>query len=272
VSNPILSDKNFNKAAQDPGWGAPDPATRNTPIDVLGPPMTDGPVSSWTSKAMTLEGTMTATGVLLVLLVASAVAGWNMVPDNPTGFPGLALAGVAVGFVCVIALMFKPMLAKILAPIYAVAQGFFVGVVSNFYEQTYDGIVVQAVGATLAVFAVMLVLHKTRIIKVTSGFRRVVTMATMGLMAFYLFSFVLSLFGVEFGAFRNEASPLGIAFSIFAAGLAALNLSLDFDFIERGVQQRLPKGMEWVAAFGLLVTLVWLYLEMLRLLSKLQRR
>jgi uncharacterized YccA/Bax inhibitor family protein len=276
VSNPILSDRAFSKAANDPGWGAPDMSSRATPVDVFGPPtipVDDGPTSPWTSKVMTVEGAVTATGVLLVLLVASAVVGWNAVePSTASGFPPLALVGVGVGFVCVLALMFKPMWAKVLAPVYALAQGFFVGVVSHFYDAAYDGIVIQAVGATLAVFGVMLFLYKTRIIKVTNRFRRIVVAATMGLMAFYLVTFVLSLFGIKIGAFMSDASPLGIAFSIFAAGLAAFNLALDFDFIERGSKANLPKGMEWVAAFGLLVTLVWLYLELLRLLAKLQRR
>jgi uncharacterized YccA/Bax inhibitor family protein len=163
------------------------------------------------------------------------------------------------------------MWARFLAPVYAVAEGFFLGVISKAYESYQDGIVLQAVGATLAVFAVMLVLYRTKIIKVTDRFRTVVITATMGLMVFYLFSFVLNLFGSGV-SFLQSASGLGIAFSVFAAGLAALNLALDFDFIERGAKQGLPKGMEWFAALALVVTLVWLYLELLRLLSKLQRR
>jgi len=121
------------------------------------------------------------------------------------------------------------------------------------------------------VFFVMLVLYRTGVIKVTDKFRRTVMMATLGLMAFYLVSFMLSLFGVDIGIMQS-ASLLGIGFSIFAATLAALNLALDFDFIEKGAKAGLPKGMEWFAAFGLLITLVWLYLELLRLLSKLNQR
>lgn len=270
MSNPILTDQRFDKAAQQIGWGAPT-APRVDESGAWAPPMSDGPVSPWTTSAMTLNGTMSALGVLLVLLVAAAIGGWNAVDYGTSGVPTAAWAGVAVGFVCVVALTFKPMWAKVLAPIYALGQGYFVGVVSKFYELAYDGIVVQAIGATIAVASVMLLLYRTRIIKVTSRFRKVVTVATLGLMAFYLFTFVASLFGAEIGAFRNGASPLGILFSVFAAGLAALNLTLDFDFIDRGVERRLPKGMEWVAAFGVLVTLVWLYLELLRLLAKLQR-
>jgi uncharacterized YccA/Bax inhibitor family protein len=267
MANPLLSENTWNKAAHNPGWAAPDPSTRRTPI-------TDGPISGWQSKVMTVGGTISATGVLLVILLASAVVGWQTGPDNQgevRGFPALALVGVLVGFACVIAIFFRPMWARVLAPVYAVAEGFFLGVISKAYESYQNGIVLQAVGATLGVFAVMLVLYRTRIIKVTDRFRTVVITATMGLMVFYLFSFVLNLFGSGV-PFLQSASGLGIAFSVFAAGLAALNLAIDFDFIERGSQQGLPKGMEWFAALALVVTLVWLYLELLRLLSKLQRR
>ena len=130
---------------------------------------------------------------------------------------------------------------------------------------------ILAVGATIGVFLVMLVLYRTQIIKVTDKFRRIVITATMGLMVFYLFSFILNLFGGGV-SFLHSTSLLSIGFSIFAAGLAAMNLAIDFDFIEKGAKQGLPKGMEWFAAFALVITLVWLYLELLRLLSKLQRR
>jgi uncharacterized YccA/Bax inhibitor family protein len=267
MANPLLNDNTWNKVAHNPGWGAPDPTTRATPV-------TDGPVSTWHSQVMTVGGTISATGVLMVVLLAAAVVGWQSGPDNQvgqTGFPALALGGVLVGFACVIAMYFRPMWAKVLAPIYAVGEGFFLGVISKAYNNYQNGIVVQAVGATLGVFVVMLVLYRTKIIKVTDRFRRIVITATMGLMAFYLVSFVIRLFGVNVN-FLQSASGLGILFSVFAAGLAAMNLALDFDFIERGAKQGLPKGMEWFAAMALVVTLVWLYLELLRLLSKLQRR
>jgi uncharacterized YccA/Bax inhibitor family protein len=269
MANPILNESTWNKAARDPGWGAPDPSTRRTPI-------TDGPVSTWHSQVMTVGGTISATGVLLVVLLAAAVVGWQTGPDNQgevRGFPTLALVGILVGFACVIAIYFRPMWAKFLAPVYAVGEGFFLGVISKAYESYQNGIVVQAVGATLGVFTVMLVLYRTQIIKVTDRFRKVIITATLGLMLFYMVSFVIRLIaGAGSVSFLNSASGLGIAFSIFAAGLAAMNLALDFDFIERGAKQGLPKGMEWFAAFALVITLVWLYLELLRLLSKLQRR
>ncbi|MBI5089534.1 MAG: Bax inhibitor-1/YccA family protein, partial [Actinobacteria bacterium] len=152
-------------------------------------------------------------------------------------------------------------------------EGFAVGVISKFYESTQDGIVVQAVGATLATVLVMLVLYRTQIIKVTDRFRRIVIGATAGVMLLYLVSLVIRLFaGPGSISFLSSPSALGIGFSVFVCVLAAMNLALDFDFIERGSANRLPKGMEWYAAFGLLVTIVWLYLEILRLLSKLNRR
>jgi uncharacterized YccA/Bax inhibitor family protein len=276
VSNPFLNDKAMKQAADanaaslataDAGWAAPDLSTRATPID-------DGPISTWKSGTMTVGGTITATGVLMVILLAAATAGWISVDELPGGqvqLPMLAIAGIVVGLVCAVVVAFKPNLAKILGPIYALGEGFFLGALSKGYENYQSGIVVQAIGATLGVFVVMLVLHRTRIIKVTDKFRRTVIMATLGLAVFYLVSMVISLFGGSV-SFLSSSSWLGIGFSILAAGLAALNLSLDFDFIEKGSKAGLPKAMEWFAAFGLLVTLVWLYLEMLRLLSKLNQR
>jgi uncharacterized YccA/Bax inhibitor family protein len=179
------------------------------------------------------------------------------------------IVGLGLAFL----LMFRPQFAKVIAPLYAIAQGFFVGAISRMYETFYDGIVVQAAGATIAVFGVMLVLYRTRIIKVTNRFRRIVVGATIGVMVFYGVSLLIRLFaGSGAVSFLSSPSLLGIAFSVFVAGLAAFNLALDFDFIERGVEQQLDKNFEWVAAFGLLVTIVWLYLEMLRLLSKLRQQ
>ena len=130
----------------------------------------------------------------------------------------------------------------------------------------------QAAGATVAVFVAMLVLYRTGIIKVTPGFRKIIAAATMGILALYLVSFVMNLFTDGGIAFINSPSLFGIGFSIFVCGLAAMNLALDFDLIERGVATGMPKNYEWVAALGLVVTIVWLYLEILRLLSKLNRR
>jgi uncharacterized YccA/Bax inhibitor family protein len=265
MPNPILNDEALQKAAR-AGWAMPDPSTRATPID-------DGPISAWEPRVMTVAGTASATGVLFVLLLAAATAGWVSVDSATSGFPPLALFGIVVGFGCVIARMFKPMWAKVLAPIYALGEGFAVGVVSKYYETYQHGIVVQAAGATIATFGVMLVLYRTQVIKVTERFRRIVIGATLGVMLLYLVSFVMRLVaGAHSVSFLDSPSGLGIAFSVFVCVLAAMNLALNFDFIERAAASRLPKGMEWFAALGLLVTIVWLYLEILRLLSKLNRR
>lgn len=260
MSNPLLNEHAAAEAAR-AGWGAP---------------VSDGPVSPWEPAArtsvMTVEGTATATGVLLVLLVAAGAVGWSLAPSDGR-IPGIAYIGLVVGLVCGFAVAFRPTMARVLGPVYALAEGLFLGAVSRAYEQWEDGIVVQAIGATLAVFAVMLVVYRLRIIRVTDRFRRIVIGATMGLMVFYLGAFVVRLIaGSDAVSFLQSASPLGIGFSVLAAGLAAMMLAVDFDLIERGATERWPKGMEWFAAFGLLVTLVWLYLEMLRLLSKLNRR
>src|SRR5262245_5290949 len=225
MANPVLNDKAFDKAAQEVGWGAPDPSTRATPVD-------DGTISTWAPKVMTLGGTLSALGVLLVLLIGAAAYGWSITKvTDGSGLPGLAMVGVVVGLVSAFALMFKPNLAKIFGPLYALGFGVMVGAVSKFYEVRFEGIVVQAVGATIGVALVMLFLYATRIIKVTERFRLVVVAATAGLAVFYLFSWILSLFGTDIGIF-SSSSAFGILFSVFAAGLAAFNLALDFDFIE----------------------------------------
>lgn len=285
MQNAILNEKRLAEAQA--GWAAPTPpspggqvwAPPSSSAGAPAPPVTDGPVSTW-KGAMTVNGTISKTSMLFVLLLIAAVAGWQAVPEpelDPItqtiqySFPGVALVGVAVGFIAVIALMFRPQWAKFVAPVYALGQGFAVGAISAYYETFFDGIVLQAAGATLGVFAMMLLLYRSRIIKVTERFRRVVVLATLGVMAFYLVSFVFALFGAEI-PFLREPNLLGIGFSILVAGLAALNLTLDFDFIERGSKAGLAKDFEWYAGFGLMVTIVWLYLELLRLFALLQGR
>jgi uncharacterized YccA/Bax inhibitor family protein len=285
MPNPFLNEKKLEAdragwaapTAPSPGgavWAAPPaPAPAGVAPAAPGPRIDDGPISTWRPGMMTVNGTITATAALFVLLLISAVFGWMAAEPSPEGriqFPGIALVGVIVGFGAVIALYFKPQWAKVLGPVYALAQGFFVGAISRVFEEQWDGIVVQAAGATLAVFAVMLGLYRTRIIKVTDRFRRIVIGATLGVMLLYLVSFVISLFGGEV-SFLNSASGWGILFSVAVCALAAFNLALDFDFIERGAKEGLAKDYEWVAAVGLLVTIVWLYLEILRLLAKLRQ-
>jgi uncharacterized YccA/Bax inhibitor family protein len=220
---------------------------------------------------MTMRGTLIATAVLFAITLATSIVGWNMVDPN-SGVGGLVLVAVLGGFAIGLALRFRPMWAPFLAPVYAVIQGLFVGSISHVYNNAYGGgIVIRAVGATFAVFLVMLAMYATGVLKVTDRLRKTITAATLGLMLFYGVSLILGLFGVE-APFINDASPIGIAFSALAAGLAAFNLALDFDVVDRGVKGGAPKYFEWYAGFGLLVTVVWLYLEILRLLGKLQRR
>ena len=275
MSNPILNERSLKAAG---GWAAPQPGTA---AGEYYPPIDDGPVSAWRPGAMTIGGTISATATLFALLLVAAGVGWwqtdSMTYDAQgnaqIGFPALAWVGLLVGFVAVIALYFKPTLARFLGPVYALAQGFFVGALSKMYETYYDGIVVQAAGATIGVFAVMLVLYRTNIIRVTDRFRRIVIGATLGVAVFYGVSLLIRLIaGPDAVSFLTSPSLLGIGFSVLVAGLAAMNLALDFDFIERGSQQGLDKNFEWFAAVGLLVTIVWLYLEILRLLAKLRER
>lgn len=275
MPSPVLNERTMSKARNT--WPPPDAQTHF-------PPVTDGPVSTWRASVMTINGTITATATLFALLLASAAVGWIATGGPETdvvngetverySIPALAWVGLIVGFGIAIGLMFKPHLAKFLAPVYAVAEGFFIGALSRMYETFYDGIVVQAAGATIAVVAVMLVLYRTGVIKVTDRFRTVVTTATLGVMLFYGVCLLIRLFaGSGSVSFLASSSLISIGFSVLVAGLAAFNLALDFDFIERGSKQGLAKDFEWYAAFGLLVTVVWLYLELLRLLAKLRDR
>jgi uncharacterized YccA/Bax inhibitor family protein len=283
MANPVLNERTMQSA--NTTWAPPQTgADHFPPVEPSTGPITDGPVSRWNPKVMTVNGTISATATLLVLLLAAAAFGWTATggPDEVVAgnqityqytIPTLAWVGMIVGIGLTFLLMFKPHLAKFIAPIYAIAEGFFIGAISRMYETFYDGIVVQAAGATIAVFVAMLVLYRTGIIRVTDRFRKIVVSATIGVMLFYGVTLLISLFaGPDSVSFLASPSLLGIAFSIFVAGLAAFNLALDFDFIERGAKQGLDKNFEWYAAFGLLVTIVWLYLELLRLFAKLRER
>jgi uncharacterized YccA/Bax inhibitor family protein len=269
MPNPVFNENSVKHASQT--WAPPVSGSHVAPQ-----PVTDGPVSGW-QKAMTINGTITASAVLLVLLLVSASFGWSAAtgPTEVGGvetyqFPGIAFVGIVVGFIAVLVAMRKPNLAKFLGPVYAIGYGFAVGAISRGYETFYDGIVIQAVLATASVFAVMLVLYRTRIIKVTDKFRRIVIFGTLGVMVLYIGSFIFSLFGGSVPFLNGDNMALSIGFSVLVCGLAAANLALDFDLIERGTQSGLPQAYEWVAALGLVVTLVWLYLEILRLISYLR--
>ena len=222
--------------------------------------------------AMSLQGTATKSLVLVLLTVFAASFTWNAVAGGNVGIltPAMLVGGIG-GFIVALITVFKPKTSPYTAPIYAVLEGLLLGGVSALYNARFAGLPAQAVALTFGVFIALLIVYRLGIIKATENFRLGVVAATGGIMIMYLISFVLGFFGVRMG-FLHDSSPLSIGISLVIVVVAALNLVLDFDFIERGVEHRAPKYMEWYAAFGLLVTLVWLYLEMLRLLSKLQRR
>ncbi|WP_395750082.1 Bax inhibitor-1/YccA family protein [Prosthecobacter sp.] len=222
---------------------------------------------------MTLSGTVLKTGVLTLLLVASATWSWKLaMSGNPPAWVGSALTlGWIVPFLMALIISFKPGTAPALAPVYALTKGVVVGIVSALYERHYGGIVLSAVLLTCGVLFALLAAYSTGLIKPSENFKLGIFAATIGVLLFYLAVMVLNMFGIHVpGIFDN--GTIGICFSAFVVILAALNLVLDFDFIENGCAAGAPKHMEWYAAFGLLVTLVWLYLEILRLLAKLSSR
>jgi uncharacterized YccA/Bax inhibitor family protein len=218
---------------------------------------------------MTTQGTINKTGFLLLILTASSMVGWNL-----AGTPlGLVLAGVGAigGLILAITLTFKPQWATFGAPTYAVLEGLVVGAVSAMYDHSHPGIASNALILTFGILALMLALYHFKILRATARFTRTVILATMGIFLLYMVDMIMGLFGTHI-MFINSASPVGILFSVAVAGLAAMNLIIDFGFVEQGVARQAPKYMEWYAGFTLLVTLVWLYLEALRLLNKLNKR
>jgi uncharacterized YccA/Bax inhibitor family protein len=219
---------------------------------------------------MTVPGTVNKTALLLVLALATATGAWVLGTAGGPGVAGWAIGAGLVGLGVAIATIVRPQWSPVTAPIYALVEGVVLGVVSMWFEASFEGIAIQAVALTFGVMGAMLVLYRTGVIKVTQRFRAGVLAATLGIAAVYLVALVLGLFGVRV-PFLYDASPLGILISLAIVVVAALNLLLDFDLIERGARSGAPAYMEWYAAFGLLVTLVWLYLELLRLLARLRR-
>jgi uncharacterized YccA/Bax inhibitor family protein len=222
--------------------------------------------------AMTLRGTATKSLVLVLLTLFAAGFTWNAVlAGRPEIVGPAALVGGIGGFIVALVTIFKPTLSPYTAPIYAVLEGLLLGGVSAIYNARFAGLPLQAVALTFGVFIAMLLAYRAGVVRATARFRFGVVAATGGIAVMYLLSFVLRLFGVPM-PFLHDSSPLSIGISLVIVGVAALNLVLDFDLVERGVEQRAPRYMEWYASFGLLVTLVWLYLEILRLLAKVQGR
>ena len=222
---------------------------------------------------MTLKGTVLKTAILTLLLVTSASWSWKILMGGsaPAWFGSALTYGWIVPLVLAFIISFKPTTAPALAPVYALTNGVLVGIISALYEKAFGGIVLTAVMLTCGILFALLAAYSTGMIKPTENFKLGVFAATGGIAIFYLATWLLGMFGIQIpGLFGN--GWVGIAFSAFVVILAALNLVLDFDFIENGCAAGAPKHMEWYAAFGLLVTLVWLYLEILRLLSKLRSR
>jgi uncharacterized YccA/Bax inhibitor family protein len=265
MANPVLNEKRFTATAAElePGWAAP--RTAATPGE---PP----PVAPGAAATMSANGTFAKTFFLWFLLVVGGAFGWSQVKVDAVGtvtLPGWIFVPLLVAFGLAMACIFAPKTAPFTAPLYAIAEGIFLGAFSRLYEAQWQGIVLQAVLATLAVFVVCLGLYVSGAVKVTNKFIFVVIAATAGIFVMYFATFIFSLFGANI-TFWNDPSPLGIGISVVICFVAALNLFVDFEMIRRMVVARAPKQMEWVGAFGITVTIVWLYLEVLRLLSKIR--
>jgi uncharacterized YccA/Bax inhibitor family protein len=265
--NPALSEKRFEEARDEwePGWAAPGHDGTVTADGTPPPAVRTG--------VMTANGTFAKTFVLFLLVLAGGAVGWSQVSVGPTeqvNIPGwtwlFLFAALGAAMVCI----FRPKASPFLAPVYAILEGVALGAISKAFEVRWDGIVFQAVLATVGVFFATLALYVFGVVKVTKRFAMVVIGATLGIFLLYLFGFLLSLFGVDV-VFWNEPSALGIIVSVAICIVASLNLFLDYEFIRQATIQGAPKYMEWYGGFGIMVTLVWIYIEMLRLLSLLRR-
>ncbi len=250
TSNPALSDKAFQGLSSSQYGGLIDAANR-----------------------MTLNGTVNKTGVLLVCAIATAAWTWHLFLQSRdmADVAPYMIGGLIGGFIFALVTIFKKEWSPVTAPIYALLEGLALGGISAVFDLRYPGIGFQAVSLTFGTLFVLLIAYRSGWIKVTDKLRMGIIAATGGIMLFYLAELLLGFFGINFVSI-NGSGVIGIGFSLIVVGVAALNLVLDFDFIERGVQAGAPKYMEWYGAFGIMVTLVWLYLEILRLLSKLRSR
>ena len=226
-------------------------------------------------NAMTIRGTLNKFGFLFLMVLGTSFYSWKQFAEGGNVVP-MIWTGAIGGLVVALVVSFKKQWAPFLAPLYALLQGLFIGAISSMYNSAFaeqaPNLVINAVGLTFGVAIGMYLLYSFRIIKATEKFKSVVITATVGIFIFYLIVMVLNMFGYNNMPFLHEGSTFGIIFSLFVVSLAALNLILDFDMIEKGSEMGAPKYMEWYGAFGLLVTIVWLYLEILRLLSKIAGR
>ena len=263
-SNPILSKRDaFTPAAPSYGQGpyAQYPAGPSTP----------GPVQTSPGR-MTLDDVITKTAVTMGVLVVAAALAWNFMPES-LYFPAMVLSGL-VGFVVVLLVSFRRVVSPPLVLLYAAIEGVFIGMISQVFERLYPGIVAQAVVATFFAAGVTLAAYKIFNIRVTAKFSKVVVISTIAFAALMLVNFVFSLVtgsGGLRGGLVGPVTPFAILISAIAIVLAVLNLVLDFDYVERGIEGGAPANESWRAAFGLTVTMVWLYVEMLRLLSYIRR-
>lgn len=250
TGNPALGQKTFSDFAQSQTGG----------------PLVDA------SQRMTLSGTVNKTGILLLCTFATAAWTWySFMQSHDLTVAGPAmLLGALGGFVVALVTVFKKTWSPVTAPLYALLEGLVLGGLSAVFELRYPGIALEAVGLTFGTLFVLLLAYKSGLIKVTQKFRLGVVAATGGIAIFYLLTMLLSFFHVSLFSSVYGSGPIGIAFSFFVVLIASLNLVLDFDFVEQGVAYGAPRYMEWYAAFGIMVTLIWLYLEIIRLLAKMR--
>ena len=227
-------------------------------------------------ELMTVRGTMNKFGVMLLMVIGAASFTWSIFfKQGPEAVTPWMWGGMIGGLVLAIAIIFKKTWAPYLALGYALCQGLFLGAISAFYDfafaETYPSIIMHAVLLTMGTAAAMYFFYQTGIIRATNTFKKVVMVATAGIGIFYLIAIVMRMFGMQM-PYLHDNGAIGIGISVFIVVIAALNLVLDFDMIDQGSKNGAPKYLEWYGAFGLMVTIVWLYLEMLRLLSKLTSR
>ena len=254
TGNPVLNDKTFEN---------------------FGVYRRDAVAEQSASTTMTINGTAQKTLFLLALAFGAACFTWSKtfaaVEANPAAAMPWAFGGLLVGLVTGLVICFRHTWAPALAPVYALAEGLFLGGVSASFEVQYPGIVIQAVGGTFGTLFGLLLAYQSGLVRATENFKLGIVAATGGICLVYLISMIGGFFGFPI-PFIHEAGPIGIGFSLVVVVIAALNLVLDFDFIEQAAERGAPKYLEWYGAFGLMVTLVWLYMEILRLLSKLRSR
>ncbi len=226
--------------------------------------------SDGVSHEMTVQGAITKTAMLFLCVLVTASWAWSYEGPMATTM-GWMVGSSLLGFVLAIVTSFKPTWSPVLAPAYALCQGVAIGFISSMFERSYPGLVIQAVLLTFCVLGTMIVLYKANIVRATDRFRRVMTIGMGAIFLVYLLSMILGFFGISIPLIHSSG-PMGILFSLVVIGFASFSLILDFDFIEQGANYGAPKYMEWYVAFGLIVTLIWVYLEILRLLAKLSNR